>query len=152
MEGKTAGSRWNRLLGFQGRDLWKLFSNAGVLTHIWTFILFLRDFSWLNERTNVWDAFAVGAYGLVTAFIESIFVFPLIEFYKAPAIVCLKIVGLVFNGYGICLFGFFIFASFEKRCCKFHVDKRVGGIHLHRLLEEGHGFVEFFLMGKSQSI
>jgi hypothetical protein len=75
MEGKTAASRWNRLLGFQGRDLWKLFSNAGVLTHIWTFILFLRDFSWLNERTNVWDAVAVGAYGLVTAFIESIFVF-----------------------------------------------------------------------------
>jgi len=43
--------------------------------HIWTFILALRDFSWVSERTNSWDAVGVISYGLLFAFIESIAVF-----------------------------------------------------------------------------
>jgi hypothetical protein len=42
--------------------------------HLWTIILVLRDFSWVAERTNAWDAVGVAAYGMVFAFIESVFV------------------------------------------------------------------------------
>ena len=44
-------------------------------THIWTIILVLRDISWVTERTNAWDAVGVGAYGLLIALVESLFVF-----------------------------------------------------------------------------
>jgi hypothetical protein len=37
--------------------------------------MFFRDFSWVSERTNTWDAIGVGSYGLMIAFIESLFVF-----------------------------------------------------------------------------
>jgi hypothetical protein len=43
--------------------------------HIWTLILIFNDFAWVAKRTNVWDAFAVGSYGLVFALIESAIVF-----------------------------------------------------------------------------
>jgi len=33
--------------------------------------LFFRDFAWISERTNSWDAFGVGAYGLLIALLES---------------------------------------------------------------------------------
>jgi hypothetical protein len=78
MEEKTLTPHWQRFLRFPARDLWILFSSAGVFTHIWTFILFLRDYSWLSERTNTWDVVAVGAYGLVTAFVETIFIFSIL--------------------------------------------------------------------------
>ena len=39
---------------------------------MWTFILFFRDFSWISNRTNIWDAIGVGSYGLLIALIESI--------------------------------------------------------------------------------
>jgi len=41
---------------------------------VWTFILFFQDFSWIAERTNQWDAFGVGSYGLLIALVESVFV------------------------------------------------------------------------------
>ena len=78
METKISEPVWNRILRFSPGNLWKLFSNAGIFTHIWTFILFLRDFSWVNERNNTWDAIGVGAYGLVTALLESFFVFTIL--------------------------------------------------------------------------
>jgi hypothetical protein len=56
-------------------SLWLLFSVCAFPVHVWTFILFFRDFSWISERTNSWDAFGVGAYGLLIAFIESVFIF-----------------------------------------------------------------------------
>jgi hypothetical protein len=43
--------------------------------HVWTLILFFRDFSWLTARTNSWDAIGVGAYGLLIAFLESFMIF-----------------------------------------------------------------------------
>jgi len=44
-------------------------------THVWTIILALHDFSWMKKRNNSWDAIGVGAYGLLIAFAESVFVF-----------------------------------------------------------------------------
>ena len=43
--------------------------------HAWTIILVLRDFSWVTERTNAWDAFGVASYGLLFAFVESLLLF-----------------------------------------------------------------------------
>ena len=57
------------------RELWILFSLSAFPIHIWTFISFFRDFSWISERSNLWDAIGVGAYSLLIALIESILVF-----------------------------------------------------------------------------
>jgi len=43
--------------------------------HVWTIILAFRDFSWVTERTNAWDAIGVISYGMVFALIESLAVF-----------------------------------------------------------------------------
>jgi hypothetical protein len=43
--------------------------------HVWTIILAFRDFSWVAERTQAWDAIGVLAYALVFAFVESLVVF-----------------------------------------------------------------------------
>ncbi|MBM3143470.1 MAG: hypothetical protein FJ010_00615 [Chloroflexi bacterium] len=48
---------------------------AAFPTHVWAIILILQDFSWVAERSNSWDAIGVGAYGLLIALVESIFVF-----------------------------------------------------------------------------
>lgn len=43
--------------------------------HVWTIILAFRDFSWVTERSNAWDAIGVISYGMVFALIESLVVF-----------------------------------------------------------------------------
>lgn len=48
---------------------------AAFPTHVWTILLILQDFFWIAKRTNTWDAVGAGAYGLLFAFAESIFVF-----------------------------------------------------------------------------
>ena len=58
--------------------LWLLFLSTALPIHLWTIILVLRDFSWVAERTNAWDAVGVAAYGMIFAFIETIFVFAII--------------------------------------------------------------------------
>lgn len=57
------------------QGLWSLFLVCAFPLHVWTFILAFRDFSWVTERTNAWDAVGVMSYGLVFAFIESVVVF-----------------------------------------------------------------------------
>ena len=37
--------------------------------------MYFADFAWIAERTNAWDAIGVGAYALLFAFVESVFVF-----------------------------------------------------------------------------
>jgi hypothetical protein len=37
--------------------------------------MFLRDFDWISERTNSWDAVGVGSYALLLALVESFLVF-----------------------------------------------------------------------------
>ena len=60
---------------YSKQGLWSLFLISAFPLHVWTFILALRDFSWVSERTNSWDAIGVVSYGLLFAFIESLFVF-----------------------------------------------------------------------------
>jgi len=60
---------------YSKRDLWLLFSAVAFPIHIWAFILFFRDLSWVANRTNMWDAIGVGAYGSLVALTESIFIF-----------------------------------------------------------------------------
>jgi len=57
------------------QGLWSLFLVCAFPLHVWTFILAFRDFSWVTERTNAWDAVGVMSYGLVFAFIESVIIF-----------------------------------------------------------------------------
>lgn len=57
----------------QGR--WSLFLACAFPLHLWTIILVFRDFSWVSERTNSWDAVGVLSYGLIFAFLESMAVF-----------------------------------------------------------------------------
>jgi hypothetical protein len=42
--------------------------------HFWTLLLAFREISWLTERSNLWGAIGVLAYGLVFAFVESLLV------------------------------------------------------------------------------
>ncbi|MFN2235333.1 MAG: hypothetical protein ACK2U1_13985 [Anaerolineales bacterium] len=60
---------------YQKKGLWLLFSAAAFLIHIWAILQIFQDLSWIAERTNMWDAIGVGAYGLTIALIESIFLF-----------------------------------------------------------------------------
>ena len=58
--------------------LWLLFLSTAFPIHLWTIILVLRDFSWVAERTNAWDAVGVAAYGMMFAFVESVFAFAIV--------------------------------------------------------------------------
>ncbi len=60
---------------YSKQGLWALFLVCAFPLHVWTIVLALRDFSWVTERTNSWDAIGVLSYGLVFAFIESLLVF-----------------------------------------------------------------------------
>ena len=60
---------------YSKQGLWSLFLMCAFPLHAWTIILAFRDFSWVTERTNSWDAIGVVSYGLIFAFIESVVVF-----------------------------------------------------------------------------
>ena len=60
---------------YSKQGLWSLFLVCAFPLHLWTIILAFRDFSWVSERTNSWDAVGVLSYGLIFAFIESVVVF-----------------------------------------------------------------------------
>ncbi len=60
---------------YSKKGLWLLFSAAAFLLHVWALILIFRDLSWVAERSNMWDAIGVGAYGLVIVLTESFLVF-----------------------------------------------------------------------------
>jgi len=60
---------------YSKQGLWALFLICAFPLHAWTIILAFRDFSWVTERTNSWDAIGVVSYGLIFAFIESVLVF-----------------------------------------------------------------------------
>lgn len=57
---------------YSKQGLWSLFLICAFPLHVWTIILAFRDFSWVTERTNSWDAIGVVSYGLIFAFIESV--------------------------------------------------------------------------------
>jgi len=60
---------------FSWRGLWTLFLVVAFPIHVWAFFMFFEDYAWITRRTNAWDAVGVGAYGLLFAFAESLFVF-----------------------------------------------------------------------------
>ena len=60
---------------YSKQGLWTLFLTCAFPLHVWTIVLAFRDFSWVTERTNSWDAIGVVSYGLLFALIESIIVF-----------------------------------------------------------------------------
>ena len=60
---------------YSKQGLWSLFLISAFPLHLWTLILALRDYSWVSERTNSWDAIGVISYGLLFALIESLFIF-----------------------------------------------------------------------------
>lgn len=60
---------------YSKQGLWSLFLICAFPLHVWTIVLAFRDFSWVTERTNSWDAIGVVSYGLIFAFVESILVF-----------------------------------------------------------------------------
>ncbi len=55
-------------------EIWFLFLICAFPIHIWALILFFQDIAWIAERSNFWDALGVGAYGLLIALAESLFV------------------------------------------------------------------------------
>ena len=57
---------------YSKQGLWSLFLLCAFPLHAWTLILAFRDFSWVAERTNSWDAVGVVAYGLLFALVESV--------------------------------------------------------------------------------
>lgn len=54
------------------QDLRLLFLVCAFPLHVWTIVFGLLDIPWLTERTNLWDALGVIAYGLIFAFLESL--------------------------------------------------------------------------------
>lgn len=60
---------------YSRQELWSLFLTCAFPLHMWALIMAFRDISWLSERTNTWDAIGVISYGMLIAFVESVFVF-----------------------------------------------------------------------------
>jgi hypothetical protein len=60
---------------YSRQGLWSLFLMCAFPLHLWTIFLALRDFSWLIDRSNLWDAISVLSYGLIFSFAESVLVF-----------------------------------------------------------------------------
>lgn len=40
--------------------------------HVWTFLMVFRDFAWVAQRTDVWDAVGLASYALVFALMETV--------------------------------------------------------------------------------
>ena len=65
---------------YNKQGLWLLFLMAVFPQHLWTLIFAFRDFSWLIDRTNVWDAIGNLSYGMLYAFFESLILFGVLVF------------------------------------------------------------------------
>ena len=57
------------------RESFDLFLVCVFPIHFWAFLMAFRDFSWVAERTRIWDAVGLVAYALLIALLESIGVF-----------------------------------------------------------------------------
>lgn len=64
---------------FQPKYTWgerfRLFLVCAFPVHVWALLMAFRDFSWVAERTRVWDAVGLLAYALLIALLESVGVF-----------------------------------------------------------------------------
>lgn len=59
---------------YSKQEVWTLFLISAFPLHVWALILFFWDFSWIEERSGTWNSIGVGAYALVIAMVESVFV------------------------------------------------------------------------------
>lgn len=59
---------------YSKQEVWSLFLISAFPLHVWALILFFWDFSWMQERSGTWNTIGVGAYALVIALVESVFV------------------------------------------------------------------------------
>ncbi len=59
-------------------DLLILFLVCAFLQHAWALFLSFRDFDWITERTNQWDAVGNIAYASLIALADTIFLFLII--------------------------------------------------------------------------
>ena len=59
-------------------DLLKLFLVSAFLQHAWALFLSFRDFDWIAERTNQWDAVGNIAYASLFSLFDTIFLFLII--------------------------------------------------------------------------
>lgn len=57
---------------YHQKGLWLLYLTCAFPLFFWTLLLGFRDISWLAERTNLFDAIGVIAYGMIYAFVESV--------------------------------------------------------------------------------
>jgi len=57
------------------KGLYQLFMVCAFPIHVWAIIMAFRDFSWVAERTNVWDAIGLFSYAVVFALLETSGVF-----------------------------------------------------------------------------
>jgi hypothetical protein len=60
---------------YSRQGLGSLFLTCAFPLHFWALLMAFRDISWVAERTNLWDAIGVLAYGVVFALVESIVIF-----------------------------------------------------------------------------
>jgi hypothetical protein len=60
---------------YSRQGLWSLFLICAFPLHFWTIILVFNDVEWLANRSDIWDSIGVASYGLVFAFVESLFLF-----------------------------------------------------------------------------
>jgi len=59
---------------YSKQEVWTLFLIAAFPLHVLALLLFFWDYSWIKERSGTWNAIGVGAYALVIALVESVFV------------------------------------------------------------------------------
>lgn len=55
--------------------LYQLFASGAFPIHVWVLLTAFRDFAWVAERTETWDALGLSAYALVFALLESLALF-----------------------------------------------------------------------------
>jgi hypothetical protein len=59
---------------YSKQEVWTLYLISAFPLHVWALLLYFWDFSWVVERSGTWNAIGVGAYALVIAMVESVFV------------------------------------------------------------------------------
>jgi hypothetical protein len=60
---------------FTRKGLFQLFMVCVFPIHAWALLMGFRDFSWVAQRTDIWDAFGLLSYSMVFALVETTGIF-----------------------------------------------------------------------------
>ena len=63
---------------FSKQDLYKLFAVCAFPIHLWTILMWFQQVTQIYKRTNLWDAFGVGAYEMTYALFETAVIFAVV--------------------------------------------------------------------------